>query len=808
MESLLYDLKQALRMLRQSPGFAIASVVALTLGIGANTAVFTVVHTVILNPLPYPHSNRIVNISRPGGGTMNEPAYTYLERNNPGFQHLAAYQAGTSMNLTGGDRPERVDAIRASRNYFRLFGAHPILGRTFSAEEDRPGAPRVLVMSFGLWQRRFGGDPSIIGKTVSLGGAPYVALGVLSPAFKPYPPADVWVPLQIDPNSTNLAGILTVSARLPAGTTLAQANAQVRVIGRQFAQTHPKGDPKLEAAFMQERITGDVRPALLILLGAVGLVLLIACANVANLLLARATARQKEIAIRAALGAGRRRIAQQLLTESLSLALIGGAFGLALGSWGTRLLLAFMPADLPRVQEMAAIPALDLHVAGFTFLLAAVTGILFGTFPAFRLSHLALTTALNDSGTRTGAGFKQTRTRGALVASEVALAVVLLCGALLLIRSFAAMHNVSLGFDPHHLLTVETSLSGPAYAKSSVVDHIARQLVERAERIPGVESAALASALPLYGSMDMVFNIAGRVPPGGHQFLGDIQWRFVSSHYFQVLRIPLLSGRLLSDHETGRTVVVSQTMASRFFPGANPVGQTIFIGQGLGLGYEEGATEIVGVVGDVRERLNIDPQPVMYQAPSQIPDALMVIVTSIDPTAILVRTRPGAAPMSVSHAVENAMLAGQLPAAKVRTMEQLSLDSTARQNFNLLLLGLFAAIALLLAAVGIYSVMSSSVEQRTHEIGIRAALGATPRDTLRLVLLDALRMTLIGVGAGIAAGFGLMRLLSAELFGVKPVDPLTFAAVPVILLAVALAAASIPALRATRIDPLTALHHN
>jgi predicted permease len=395
-----------------------------------------------------------------------------------------------------------------------------------------------------------------------------------------------------------------------------------------------------------------------------------------------------------------------------------------------------------------------------------------------------------------------------LVAAEVATAVILLCGALMLIRSFAAMHRVTLGFNPHNLLTMEVSLAGPGYSRSSTVDRLARQVTEHAERIPGVEAAALASALPLWGKMDMIFDIPGRVPPASSQFTGDVQWRFVSAHYFEVLQIPLLSGRLLHDNEPGRTVVISQALARKFWPGANPVGQSILIGHGLGPAYQVGPTEIVGVAGDVRERLNIDPQPVMYMTPSQIPDADMALLNAYEPGAVLIRTPRGIAPMSVSHAVQQALLGGnRLPVAKVRTMDEASLDSTAQQNLNLLLLSLFAATALLLASVGIYGVMSYSVERRTHEIGIRAALGASRRDTLRLILLQALRMTLAGVGAGIGASFGVTRLLSTQLFGVRSSDPLTFAVAPLILLAAALVAACVPALRASRIDPLTALRH-
>jgi predicted permease len=670
-----------------------------------------------------------------------------------------------------------------------------------------------MVLSYGLWQRRFGNDPAILSKTLTLGGAPYAIVGVLSPSFKPYPPADVWIPLQADPNSINYAGILTVSGRLSSGTTLAQANAQMAAIGKRYVESHSqalKNYTEIRVNFMRQQITGDVRPALLILLGAVVLVLLIACPNIANLLLTRAAARHREMAIRAALGAARGRIVGQLLTESLVLAFAGGTLGLVLGSWGVHFLVAFVPGNLPRLQEMAAIPALDPQVAGFTFLLTAVTGVLFGLVPAFHLSRTELTIALNESGGRQGAGLKQGRTRNLLVAAEVAIAVVLLCGAVLLIRSFAAMHSASLGFDPNNLLTMEVSLAGPGYSKSSRVDRLVRQFVERAERIPGVESAALASALPLWGRMDMIFDIPGRTPPEGRPFLADVQWRFVSAHYFDVLRIPLLSGRLMHEQEPGRTVVINQSMARKFWPGANPIGQTIFIGPGLGPTYQVGVTEIVGVVGDMRERLDqVDPQPVMYQTYSQIPDADMALVNGYEAGAVLIRTLPGVATVSISQAIQQALLANdQLPATKVRTTPQLSLDSTARQNFNLLLLGMFAAIALLLAAVGIYGVTSCSVEQRTHEIGIRTALGANRRSILSLVLAQVLRLTLAGIAAGVVASFALTRLLSAQLFEVKPLDPLTFAAVPLILLGVALLAGCLPARRVSRLDPLVALRHD
>ena len=809
LEQIAQDLRYAARMFRKSPAFTSVAVLTLGLGIGANIAIFSVVDTVLLHSLPYPDSARLVSIARTTA-SASIPMFTYWEQNNPGFEDLCAYQPGVAMNLETGDPPDLLEVTKASQNYFRLFGANPLIGRTFSEAEDQPRGPAVVVLSYGLWQRRFGGDPSLLGNAITLGSSPYTVIGILSPSFTPLPPADVWVPLQADPNSTNQAHILMVSGRLPSGMTLAQANAEMSVIGKRYVGTHPQlgADENLQVTLLQQRMTKDVRAPLFILLGAVGLVLLIACVNVANLLLARATGRHKELVVRAVIGASRGRIARQLLTESIMLGLAGGVLGLAIGSWGVRGLLLLAPANLPRIQEMQSIAALDPWVSGFAIALAIGVGMLFGLFPAMQLSHIEPAAWLQESGARTGGGPKQRRTRSVLVGAEVAMAVTLLCGAMLLIRSFAAMHSVALGFDPNNLLTMEFSLTGERYAKSSEVDRLARQFTGHAERIPGVESAAVANSLPLWGTQDMIFDIPGRPPLKGFKFTDDVQWRFVSRDYFQTLRIPLLVGRLLRDPEPGKTVVINQAMAKKYWPKTNPVGQTIIIGPGLGPGFEQGPTEIVGIVGDVRERLNYDPPPTMYQTPAQIPDSAMALVNSLQSDAIMVRTRLGVAPLSVSEKVRDTLLDGDtLPATKIRTMKQAELSSTERQNFSLLLLSFFAAAALLLAAVGIYGVVSHSAEQRAREIGVRAALGATRRDILQLVLRESLGVTLVGVGVGITGALVLSRLLSSQLFGVGSLDPLTFVTVPIILCCAALVAAYVPARRAMRVDPMVALRY-
>jgi predicted permease len=810
------DTRYGLRQLRRSPGFTAVAVLTLALGIGATTAIFTVVNTVLLHPLPYPDSGRIVNIGCSdefGRYSDNLPMVTFWLENNPGFEDLAAYrESATSVNLSGGDRPELVQGLKVSRNYFRLFGANPILGRTFSTAEDQPGGPNALLMSFGLWQRRFGADPSIVGKAITLGGASYTVIGVLSPHFKPYPSAEAWIPLQADPSSTDQGHILTVAGRLPRSTTLAQANSWMKVLGKRYVEAHPEqlgGDERVGAVPMRLRLTGDVRPGLLILLGAVGLVLLLACANVANLLLARSLGRQREITVRAAIGAGRARIIRQLLTESLPLALAGGVLGLTFGSWGLRALLALAPTGLPRIQEMARVPALDAWVAGFSVVLSVVTGVLFGLLPAFQLSRVDLVSSLKELSARSGAGLRQGQTRAALVATEMAIAVVLLCGAMLLMRSFLALHSVQPGFDPRNLLTMKVALAGPEEVNAAAVDRLAYQTAQRVARIPGVDKAAVASSLPTQAIVDMLFDIPGRPALEGFKFTGDVLWCAVSWSYFDTLRIPLRSGRLFREQEPPHTVIINEAMARKFWPKQNPVGQSMVIGAGLGPQLDQGSTEIVGVVGDVHHRLNVEPPPTMYQVWSNVPDGGIRLMSQLYPASIAVRTKPGVAPMSVSEAVKQALLARdtQLPASKVETMEQVMLESTGQDNFDLLLLSIFAASALLLAAVGIFGVTSYSVQQRTHEIGIRAALGAQKRDVLTLVVGQGMVAALAGVGAGLIGALALTRFLSSMLFGVKPTDPLTFFVVALILIAVALLAAYIPARRATTVDPVVALRY-
>lgn len=805
----LADLRYACRTLRRSPVFTATAVACLALGIGANTAVFTVIDRVLLRPLPFPDPGRIVTIGRKGPDASENPRrYAFWQTQDLGFENLAAWQ-GASSALTGVDRPQMVRIIAASHRYFTLFDARPVLGRVFSQEEDRPGAPCAAVLSHAAWQRHFGASPEVLRKSIKLDGALCDIAGVLAPGFVSYPQADLWVPLQLDPATTNQASTLTVAGRLPRGVTLAQANARMDSAEARYRQHFPASvnSRDVQVAPLRNKVAGNVGPLLLLLWGAVGLVLLIACVNVANMLLARGAVRRREIAIRAAIGASRRRIAGQLVTESLLLALAGASLGLLGGQFLLEGVLAITPGELPRAQELSTAADLDPRMAAFTLLLAVITALLFGLAPALRLSSAALTPSLKGSDGCSGTGFSRNGSLSLLASAEIALSTILLSAAMLLIRSFLAMHAVSLGFEPTGLLTMQISLAGPSQNQDAETSRVASRIVERLKALPGVESAAVASALPLYGRADMIFQIPGRALPPDQPFTGDVQWRYVTPEYFETLRIPLLRGRLLRTDEPRPAMVISREMARRFWPDGDPVGQTIVLGPRLGPGFELSSVEIAGIVGDVRERFEFTAgSPIFYMLASQIPDGAIALLNRLEATAVLVRVRSGGSAQSLAPAAEQAVLAAaRVPASNVRTMVQAGIDSTPRHNFQMLLLAIFAAAATLLAAVGIYGVMAYGVERSRREIGIRTALGAARWDAVRLVLGRAIRISGAGIVSGTLAALGLTRLLEAQLFGIAPTDPATFLTVPAILLATAVLAALGPALRAGRVAPMEAL---
>jgi putative ABC transport system permease protein len=822
MENLIADLRHALRVFWKSPGFTAIAMAALALGIGANTAIFSVINVVLLKPLPYAEPGRLMQLGRlfPNGvgNSASVPKFNTWKKNDV-FESITAYDfAGPGMNIGGRDRPEQVKGIHVSADYFRVFGAAPAVGRTFTAQEDLPGGPKVAVLSYTLWKDHFAADPGLVGRSIDIGGEPTTVVGIMPAAFQSDPLADIFIPLQADPNSVNQGHYLLVAGRLKPGVTLQAAKAQMKIVGERFRRANPEWMDKTESVSvipLQDAEVGDVRPALLILLGAVGFVLLIACANVANLQLARASTRQREMAIRTAIGANRTRIVRQLLTESVVLALAGGVCGFILGAWGVRVLLAIAPGNIPRISDTAhsatLVSALDWRVLCFTLGISFATGILFGLFPAVHVSRLDVNTSLKDTSGRAGTGRHQNRARGVLVVSEIALALVLLVCAALMIRTFVGLREVNPGFDPRNVLTLQTSLSGGRYGTTALVDNLIRQMAPRLESLPGVQSAASAIMLPIEGGVDLPFNIEGKPPGKGNKYNGDEQWRSVSAHYFSALKIPLVRGRAFTDHDIGQSaqvVIINQTMAKKYWPKQDPIASRMTIGKGLGPEFDEPAREIVGIVGDVRENGLADAnQGVMYVPDGQVSNGLTQLANKVLPLSWIVRT--SMEPKALTAAIQHEFLAfdSQLPVSKIRTMEQVIAESTARQNFNMLLLTIFAATALLLAAIGIYGLMAYSVEQRTQEIGIRIALGAGSQDMLRLVIVQGLRLAGIGMAIGLAAAFGLTRLLSSLLFGVKATDPIAFAVVVVTLAVVAGVATYIPARRATRIDPVIALRY-
>jgi putative ABC transport system permease protein len=809
------DVRYAVRMLRRSPGFTATAIAALTLGIGANTAIFTVVNTVLLQPLAYPEPDRLVQLelsSPQGNGNITSiPKFNLWREQTQVFQDVAAYDlGGPGVNLAGGDRPEQLKGVHVSEAFFRLFGARVVAGRTFSLGEDGPGGAPVAVITGGLWRRRFGADPNFIGKSVDLGGEPFTVIGILDPSFSSDPPADIYLALKANPNSNDQAHYLRAAARLRPGVTLGQAQAAMKLAAEQYKRKYPGEQGSFTAEPLRDTVVGDVRKALLVLLGAVSFVLLIACANVANLLLARATIRKREIAIRASIGAGRGRLIRQLLTESVLLSLGGGVLGLGLGYLGVRGLLTINPGNIPRIGEQGSGVMLDWRVLAFTLGVSAFTGILFGLIPAFNASKTDLNVTLKESGSRSGSGLRQNKARSILVVTEMALALVLLVGAALLIRTFGVLRSVDPGFDPHQVLTMQMSLTGTRFAKADAVNLLVREAQRRVESLPGVTALASTCCLPLEGGFGLPLVIEGRPLTNGLAH-GGASWRTVSPRYFDVFKIPLVRGRMFTVRDDGgaaRVVLINEGLAKQFWPNSDAVGQRITIGKGVGPEFEEPPREIVGIVGDVRDQgLDNNPDPIMYVPVAQVTDGVTALNNGIIPITWTVRT--SVEPYSIGKEIQEALrvASGGLPVAHVRSMEQVRGESTSRTDFNMLLLVIFAGVALLLAAIGIYGLMAYSVQQRAQEIGIRMALGATSQEVRAMVVKQGMLLALVGVVIGVGAAIGLTRLMTSLLYGVTPRDPIALFSVAVLLTGVALAATYVPARRASKVDPVISLRY-
>jgi predicted permease len=802
-------------MFWKNPAFTFAVLAALALGIGADTAIFSVVNAVLLKPLTYPEPDRIVqflNTSRDGGefpGASATKFHVWQDQTNV-FQDVAAYDfSGKGLNLTG-TVPEQIHGVHVSQAFFRLFGARTILGRTFTPQEDMPHGGNLVVLSYGFWKRKFGGDPNIVGHTISLSGEPYTILGVTNQEFDSDPVADLWLPFQFPPNSTDQAHYFTAAGRLKPGITLDQAKAQQKLAYAEFKRRYPDADPNSSFSVkpLKDAIVGDIRKSLLVLIGAVSFVLLIACANVANLLMVRAAGRKREFAIRSAMGAGRGRMICQLLTESILLALGGGALGLALGFAGVRWLVSVRPGDIPRIGENGAGVTIDWRVALFTIGVSILTGILFGLVPAIGASRPDLAATMNEGGSRSGFGLRQSKARSVLIVSEVGLALVLVIGAALLIRTFIALRMVQPGFDSHNVITMEMALNGPRYEKTAGVAQLIHESRDRIHAIPGVEEVAVSNTLPLDGGFGLPFIIVGRPLTGPST--GGSEWKATSPGYFGALHIPILRGRdfTVSDVAGAPPVVlISDSFAkANWKKGEDPVGQQLIIGKGVGPEFEEPARTIIGIVGDVHDGgLDQPANPVMIIPLAQMPDGITLLNSHVGPLTWIIRshTDPHQLVPAITEQLRNA--SGGFPVAHVRTMEEITVRSTARQDFNMLLLSIFGFSALMLAAIGIYGLMAYSVSQRVREIGIRMALGADRTRIRGMIVWQGMRLALAGVVLGVGAAFALTRLLASSLYGVKSWDPAVFIVVPILLTAVALASTWLPAVRASRLDPMKAL---
>jgi putative ABC transport system permease protein len=816
-DAFLQDLRHALRLAWQSPAFTLAAVAALAIGIGANSAIFSVVNTVLLRPLPYPDPDRLVlflNTAPQGSFPGASPTkFNTWRRQTSVFQDVSAYRFSV-VNLTEGD-PEQVATAHVSADFFRLFGAPLVAGRTFAAAEDLPNGGHVAVLSDGFWKRRLGGDPAAVGRKLSLNGEPHEVIGVLGPfdteaVQSPTGPPDIWLPFQIDPNSVMQGHFFTAAGRLRADVTLAAANGQLQQTAAEFRETFPNALGRQNGFGvepMQEIIVRNVRSSLWVLIGAVGFVLLIACANVANLMLVRASVRKREMAIRAAIGAGRGRIIRQLLTESVVLALMGGVLGLALGMVGIRALLAVNPGNIPRIGMDGAGVAVDWRVLAFTIAVSFLTGLVFGLFPALESSHVDLITTIKEASGRSGSGFRQNKARALLVVSEMGLALVLLVGAALFIRTFLALRSVDPGFDARQVLTMRMSLRGERFATAANVAQLIRDGVERLGALPGVEVAAAACCVPLQGGFGLPIIIEGRPLDGPAH--GGAGFAPISPTYFKAFKIPIVRGRAFTEQDAGGSTgvaIINQAMARRYWPTGDPLADRITIGRGLGQRMELAGRQIVGIAGDVRDGgLNRDPQPIVYVPWAQMPDAHSANLLDITPLAWIVRTRGEPLSFAANIQKELRLASNGLPAARPRTMDEIVVRSTARSDFNMILLTTFAASALMLAAIGIYGLMAYSVQQRTQEIGIRLALGAASNTVRNMVIRQGMAVVLAGVAFGVVSAFWLTRVVATLLFGVTARDPMVFVGVPLLLSAVALLGIWLPARRAARVDPVVAL---
>lgn len=803
MKTILNDMQFGWRSLLKRPGFFAIAVLTLGLGIGANSAIFSTVNAVLLRPLSFPDSESLVLLegvhTRQGisQSNMSVPDIVDWQNQNQSFEHLAGFITGGVLMMSN-EETERVLSAGVSGDFFALMRTNPALGRTLQPDDARTGHDNVAVLSYGLWQKRFGGDPSVIGTKVMISGDNTTIVGVMPNGFEFPQQAELWWPLILDGAAERRDNrYVNVVGRLKPGVTVEQANVDINAINQRLAQTYVETNAgwSTRVTNLRERTVTGLRTSLLVLLGAVAMVLLIACANVANLLLARVTSRQKEIAVRTALGASRWRIVRQLLTESLLLSIIGGVVGFGLSVWLTRLLIAVSPANSPRFDEIG----IDRRVFLFTLGITLLTGFVFGVAPALQASKLDLNQNLKESGRRGAGGARHNRLGSLLIVSEIALSFMLLVGAGLLVRSFMRLSEVSPGFTPNNILTMRMGLTPGKYQQGEPRAQIFSQAVEKIKAVPGVESAGGVLSMPLGGD---TFNVGRSWIREGRPFTpeesANAAYLVITPDYFKTLQIPLSAGRAFTDQDNNnapKVVIINESMARQAWPGESAIGKRITIWRD-----EKFPREVVGVVGDVKASLDTDPRAQMYVPYAQ--DATWGSLTFV------IRTTTSD-PASLAPAVRSEIrsLDKSLPVYNVKTMDDVLAASVADRRTSMLLFSTFAVVAMLLSMIGIYGVTAYYVTQRTHEIGIRMALGAQLRDVLTLVLKRGVSLALIGLAVGLAGAFALTRLLATLLFGVKPVDVVTFAAVSVCVIAVAVIACYLPARRATKVDPLVALRY-
>jgi len=812
MHALLQDIRYGIRTLTKTPGFTAIAILTLALGIGANSALFSVVNGVVLNPLPYPEPEKLVSVYA-NTSKFGHSSITYLnlldwQKNNHSFSDLAARRSD-DLFLTGVGEGEQLRGVMISANFFSVMGVEPIAGRTFRPEEDQVGGAPVALIGGGLWARKFESAPDIVGKSITLTGKSYVVVGVIPASFSLYEHAiDVYIPIGqwADPTFRDRKASFGTNAygRLKPGVTIQQAQADMDVVARNLAVAYPEADKGIGIAIvpLKEDMVGDIQPILLVLLGAVGFVLLIACANVANLLLARSTGRTREFAIRSALGAGRARVIRQLLTESVLLAIAGGGLGLLVAYSGTKAVLRTLPQALPRAHEVG----LDFRVVLFTLGISLLVGMLFGLAPALKMSRSGLAETLKEGGR--GSSGAHHKTQSTFVAVELALALVLLVGAGLMIRSLTALWSVNPGFNSHNLLTFSTTLPPGLEQNPSGLRSALRSLHELLIAIPGVQAVSLqGGSLPMSGDSELPFWKEGQAKPAVQDEMPEALFYLVEPGYLKAMGTPLLKGRFLTEQENERSqpvVVIDEAFAHKYYPNEDPIGKRI------NLGFLDTQPQIIGIAGHVKHYgLDSDAtaaiQAQMYLPIMQLPDKLMPLVAR--GIGLVARTQGPTGDTAALIRSTMAKVSSTEVIYSVRNMDEIVAASLADRKFSMILLGVFAALALILSSIGIYGVISYLVGQRTHEIGIRMALGAQQRDVLKLVLGQGMQMVLVGVAVGLAAAIGLTRLMSKMLFSVSATDPITLVGVSAVLIAVALAACYIPARRAMRTDPIVALRY-